>query len=378
MASGTVPKPVVAPRGSLVLRLPLPRFQAQPGLEYFLNLSLRTRDASPGLPKGHVVAAEQIALPVAAPAPLSAASSLPPLSVEDGPRFVRIAGAGFALRFDRLTGELDSFVHGGRELLASGIEPNFWRAPTDNDFGNQMPRRLAFWRQASLYRDLKSFEARETGTGRVTVSATYGLGGSVTQTLEYAVGGDGRVAVSGKLAVPSGSKLPELPRVGLKLAVPGAFDKVLWYGRGPFENYRDRKTAAFVGIHETTAREPFPYVSPQEYGNRTDTRWVAVRDAEGRGLLIVGDPVLEFSAHPHWPEDLTQESRGSMHPPDVRVRDFICLTLDHAQMGVGGDDSWGARIHPEYALPAKDYAFTFVLRPLGPGEDPAAAAKAAR
>jgi len=378
MASGTVPKPVVTPRGSIVLRLPLPRFQAQPGLEYFLNLSLRTRAASPGLPKGHVVAAEQIAFPVAAPASPAAASALPPLSVEDGPRFVRIAGEGFALRFDRLTGALVSFVHGGRELLASGIEPNFWRAPTDNDFGNQMPRRLAFWRQASLTRDLKSLEARKTGTGRVTVSVAYGLGSSVTQTLEYAVGGDGRVAVSAKLTMPSGSKLPELPRVGLKLAVPASFEKVLWYGRGPFENYRDRKTAAFIGIHETTAREPFPYVSPQEYGNRTDTRWVAVRDAEGRGLLVSGDPVLEFSAHPHWPEDLTQESRGSMHPPDVRVREFTCLTLDHAQMGVGGDDSWGARVHPEYTLPAKDYAFTFVLRPLGPGEDPAAAAKAAR
>ena len=378
VASGTAVKPAVAPRGSLVLRLPLPRFQAQPGLEYFLNISLRTRDASPGLPKGHVVAAEQIALPVAAPASPAAASGLPPLSVEDGPRFVHVAGEGFALRFDRLTGALDSFVHGGRELLASGIEPNYWRAPTDNDFGNQMPRRLGFWRQASLTRDLKSLEARETGAGRATVSAAYDLGGSVTQTLEYAVGGDGRVAVSGKLTVPPGSKLPELPRVGLKLAVPASFEKVLWYGRGPFENYRDRKTAAFVGLHETSAREPFPYVSPQEYGNRTDTRWVAVRDAEGRGLLVVGDPVLEFSAHPHWPEDLTQESRGSMHPPDVTVRDFVCLTLDHAQMGVGGDDSWGARVHPEYTLPAKDYAFTFVLRPLGPGEDPAVAAKASR
>ena len=83
---------------------------------------------------------------------------------------------------------------------------------------------------------------------------------------------------------------------------------------------------------------------------------MAVRDAEGRGLLVAGDPVLEFSAHPYWPEDLTQESRGSKHPPDVQTRDLVCLTLDHAQMGVGGDDSWGARVHPQYTLPAKDYA----------------------
>jgi beta-galactosidase len=125
-----------------------------------------------------------------------------------------------------------------------------------------------------------------------------------------------------------------------------------------------------------TAAEPVPYVSPQEYGNRSETRWVAVRDSEGLGLLISGDPVLEFSAHPNWPEDLTLPSRGSKHPPDVQRRDFVCLTLDHAQMGVGGDDSWGARVHPQYILPAKDYSFTLTFRPLKPGDDPAA--KAAR
>jgi beta-galactosidase len=164
----------------------------------------------------------------------------------------------------------------------------------------------------------------------------------------------------------------------LKLAVPAAFDSVQWFGRGPFENYWDRKTAAFVGLYETTADEPFPYVSPQEYGNRTDTRWLAVRDAEGYGLLISGDPVLEFSVHPHWPEDLTQESRGAIHPPDVERRLFNCLTLDSAQMGVGGDDSWGARIHPPYTLPAKDRGFTMTLQPLKPGEDAPAAARAVR
>jgi beta-galactosidase len=378
MTTGTIERPAVAARASKVLRIPLPKFQPQPGTEYFLNVSLRARAEGAGVPKGHVAAAEQLAFPAGGVAPALSERALSPLKVDDGPRFLRVTGDGFAVRFDRLTGALDSFVHSGHELVASGIEPNFWRAPTDNDFGNQMPRRLAFWRQASLYRDLRSLAARETEFGRVTVAVEYGFGGGVAQTLAYDIGGDGRIAVTGKLTVPAGSKLPELPRVGLKLAVPAAFDRVLWYGRGPFESYRDRKTAAFVGLHETTAGEPFPYVSPQEYGNRTDTRWVAVRDAEGRGFLVSGDPVLEFSAHPHWPEDLTQESRGSKHPPEVTVRDFVCLTLDHAQMGVGGDDSWGARIHPEYTLPAKNYVFRFVLQPLEPGDDPTAAAKGDR
>jgi beta-galactosidase len=374
-ASGTLQKPALAPHTNAIVRLPLPRFSPEPGQEHYLKVSLRSREALPGIPKGYAIAAEQFALPspvksVSAPEPTST-----PIAVEDGPRFVRLAGGDFSLRFDRLTGELDSFIVGGNELIASGIEPNYWRAPTDNDFGNQMPRRLAVWRQASLYRDLRTLDARETGPGRVTVSVIYDLaGGLASQALEYIVNGDGRVAVTGKLTLKAGAKLPELPRIGLKMAMPAAFDQVQWFGRGPFENYRDRKTAAFVGLYEMRAAEPIPYVSPQEYGNRTDTRWVAVRDSEGLGLLISGDPVLEFSVHPFWPTDLTLESRGSKHPPDVQNRDVVCLTLDHAQMGVGGDDSWGARIHPQYTLPAKDYRFTLTFRPLKPGDDPAAKA----
>ncbi len=383
VASGAVAGPAVAPGASRTFRLPLPPAAAAPGRERFLDLALRTRQASPGLPERHVVAAEQLALPAAeertgepGPGPAAAAA---PLAIDDGPRFLRVSGPDFALRFDRATGTLDSFVHGGRELLASGVEPSFWRAPTDNDFGNGMPRRLAVWRQASLHRDLRKLEARADGPGRATVTVEYGLaGGAAAQTLEYAIGGDGGLDLTARLTLRAGAKLPELPRVGLKMALPAAFDRLLWYGRGPFESYRDRKTAAFVGLHEASAGEPIPYVSPQEYGNRTETRWLAVRDAAGRGLLVLGDPYFEFSAHPYWPEDLTLESRGALHPPEVAKRDFVCLTLDHAQMGVGGDDSWGARVHPAYTLPAKDYAYTIRFRPLAPGQDAAAEARAAR
>ena len=379
MTSGLIERPAVAPGAAKVVRIPLPKLEALPGVEYFLNLSLRTREDRPGMPKGHVVAAEQLPFPAGGAAPALPERALPPLAVEDGPRFLRVAGSDLAVRFDKATGILDSLVSGGRELIASGIEPNFWRAPTDNDFGNGMPRRLSVWRQASLYRDLKSLTARETGPGRVSVAVEYVLaGGAATEVLEYAVAGDGEVAVSGRLSFRDGSKLPEIPRVGLKMAVPAACDRVQWFGRGPFESYGDRKTAAFVGLHKTAANEPFPYVSPQEYGNRTDTRWLAVRDAEGWGLLVSGSPVFEFSAHPYWPEDLTQESRGSTHPPDVEKRGFVCLTLDAVQMGVGGDDSWGARIHPQYTIPAEKRSFALTLRPLRPGDDAAAAARARR
>ena len=386
VASGTIEKPPVASHAATVFRIPFPRLGSEPGREYFLDLSLRARETSPGIPKGHIVATEQFLLPIGGqggpgrsepplPSLTTDRGPLPPLAIEDNPRDIRVVGRGFSLRFDKLTGQMDSFLYAGRELIASGPEPNFWRAPTDDDFGNQMPQRLGVWRQASLFRELKSLAARqsEPGSGHVAVTVEYILAdGSAAQTIEYAVNGDGRIALTGNLVLRAAAKLPELPRVGLKMALPEGFDRVQWYGRGPWENYRDRKTAAFVGLYETTAGEPIPYVSPQEYGNRTDTRWVAVRDSKGYGLLVAGDPVLEFSAHPYWPEDLTQESRGSKHPPDILKRGMTCLTLDAAQMGVGGDDSWGARVHPEYTLPAKGYRYTLSLRPLRPGDDPAA------
>jgi beta-galactosidase len=375
MSSGTVGCPAAAPGTSAAVRLPLPRIQAQAGVEYFLNISLKSREAWAGVPKGFIVAKEQFALAAEAAkpsAPVSPASPLP-LTLENGARFVRVAGRDFAVRFDRLTGDLDSFVVDGRELIAAGVEPNFWRAPTDNDFGNQMPRRLSVWRSASFYRDLKAIDSRDDGPGRATVTVVYALaGGQATETLEYAIGGDGRLVLTSRLKLKDQAKLPEMPRIGVKMAVPAAFDRIRWFGRGPFENYRDRQTAAFIGLYEMTADEPTPYVSPQEYGNRGDTRWLAVRDADGRGLLIAGDPLLEFSAHPFWPEDMTLESRGAKHPTDIERRDYVCLTLDHAQMGVGGDDSWGARIHPQYTIPARDVSYTLTFRPLRPGDLPVA------
>jgi len=119
-------------------------------------------------------------------------------------------------------------------------------------------------------------------------------------------------------------------------------------------------------------------VSPQEYGNRTDTRWLSVRAGDGVGLLFAGEPLFEFSALPYWPEDLTLDRRGSKHPPEIPKREFTCLTLDRSQMGVGGDDSWGARVHPQYTVPAKAATYSLRIRPLSPGDDPVVLAKRMR
>ncbi len=380
LKSGLIQKPAVGPRQSRTFALPLAGIRPAPGTEYFLNIAAVTREAAPGVPKGHVLAAEQFELPLRAEAKAVPAPAGAPLAVEDGARAIVVQGGEFAAAFDRLTGTLASFTFRGRELVESGPEPNFWRAPTDNDFGNGMPRRLAAWRQASRERELKSLTVTQEAPDKATVTAVFELGGvPAAHTVRYTVSGDGEILIANDFVLREGAKAPEMPRLGLRLAMPKGFDRVEWLGRGPQENYWDRKTAAFVGLYRTSvADEEVPYVAPQEYGNRSDTRWVAVRDKDGIGLLIAGQPLLGFSALPHWPEDLTLESRGAKHPVDIIRRDFTCLTLDQAQMGVGGDDSWGAMIHPEYTIPAKSRAYSFRLRPLAAGDDPATLAKLMR
>jgi beta-galactosidase len=149
------------------------------------------------------------------------------------------------------------------------------------------------------------------------------------------------------------------------MQIPKEYSEVKWFGRGPHENYCDRNTGAFVGIYEQSVEELyFAYASPQENGNRTDTRWIALTGGRGLGLKVTGLPFLSWSALYFTQEDLSQERRGNKHINDLQKRDFISLNLDYKQMGVGGDTSWGAWPHGQYRLPPKEYSYSFSLSPI--------------
>jgi beta-galactosidase len=159
----------------------------------------------------------------------------------------------------------------------------------------------------------------------------------------------------------------------MRLRLPKAYDRVDWYGRGPHENYCDRQKSAFVGLYRSRVGEQLtPYPSLQENGYKTDVRWVALRDRRGKGLAFAGMELLGFSALPFTIEDLTPERRGGKPTTDLVERDFVELNIDLKQMGVGGDDSWGARPHREYILLPQDYEFRFRILPLAEGDDPMA------
>ncbi len=376
-SSGTISSLTAVPGEAVTVPLGYALPQPEPGKEYFLNLALTRRAAHGLVPAGHVVATEQFALPVHAAAATVERATLPALRLERTGTRATVTGSHVTAVFDLRRGTLASLKYEGTELLQRGPSPNFWRPATDNDWGSGLPKRDRAWRYAGQEAAVTSTEVTQKAPGEVDVrvdkqlrdEAGLGLG---TFSTTYTVLGSGDILVDNRFDKAS-ADLPEVPRLGMELQLPGSFGSMTWLGRGPFENYWDRKTAAEVGRYTSSvADQYYPYVRPQENGNKTDVRWVALTDAtSGVGLLAVGSPVLEVEAHNQLPSDFETPGAGyadrdqtvNRHISDVPSRDLVWLELDLHQMGVGGDNSWGARTHDEYRLSETHYAYSFRLRP---------------
>jgi beta-galactosidase len=354
----------LAPQERMRVTLPLPRIQPEPGVEYDLDLSFRQTRPRSLVPAGHEVAFEQFRLPVARPTAPVDPRTLGRLTLRTSGDSVIVTGTRFSVRFDRATGRLVSYVYGGRELLGQGPAPNFWRAPVDNDFGAGLQRKLRVWLGAADSAALQDVNAAGPPDGKVTVTVRSHLPTvSADYTTVYTVLGSGDVIVDDHF-VPHGDSVPELFRFGMKLVVPAPFSTVEWYGRGPQESYWDRKTAALVGRYRGTVSEQyFPYVRPQETGNKTDVRWLALTDSSGAGLLFVGDSLLSMSALHYTIADLDPGlEKGQTHSGELVERPEVYVNVDERQMGVGGTDSWGTPALPQYSLPYAEYHYRFRMR----------------
>ena len=291
-------------------------------------------------------------------------------------------------------GALTSLRVAGKELLASPLQPNFWRVPVDNDISAKwdrlhqeayggMPRRQGMWRRAGQHREVVRVTAEQLSkqVARVQVEAILPVGqthyrtyqvypgvreqvpaGPVNYRCTYTLFGSGDIIVESAFH-PGEMLVADLPRFGMQVALPNEFDTLTWLGRGPQENYCDRHTGAPVGRYSlSVAKEVCPYVRPQEYGQRTDVRWMSLTNRQGIGLLAVGLPALEISAWPHTMSDLER----AWHSHELPPRDLVTLNLDYRQMGVGGDDGWGGTPHAPYTLPCQPYSYRFRLRAYAP------------
>jgi beta-galactosidase len=331
----------------------------QPGSEYFLTVKFHLRNDTLWAEAGQVVAWDQI--PIPAPAAKTAGPNTGKVDLsKEGKDWVASAN-GTTVRVDGQNGWLKSFSVAGHELLAAPLRPNFWRVSTDVDLGWKVPEKMGAWKNAVSKAELQSLDGVTTADGaRITAAFKLPVD-STNASVTYVLHGDGTLHVELQMELAKAS--PELSRIGVQFAMPAAYDGIRWFGRGPQENYWDRKTGAAIGLYQTHVVDWLtPYVRPQENANRTDVRWVEFSDADGIGLRAQAvKPLLGVSAWPYSAEDLGATTHNNLLPR----RNFVTVNLDGWQMGVGGDISWGLPVHNEYRILAKGkYRFSFDLHPL--------------
>jgi beta-galactosidase len=324
--SGTIPRLCTPPGQAEEITIPLQTPQLVPGAEYFLTVSFALAQETSWAPSGLVMAWDQFKMPYQVPAAAEPKEAdLPRLKLTESSEAFIIIGEDFSARIGKKSGALESLEYHGREMLSSPLVPNFWRPPTDNDRGNGEPKKMAVWREAGPKRSVQSVKAKQISPQRVELAAESSLpaGKSVFRNV-FTIFGNGELVVTAEFR--GSGELPDLPRFGMQMAIPGEFRKVSWFGRGPQENYQDRNTGAPVGLYSAMVDDLFfPYIEPQESGNRTEVRRVSFLNAQGQGILIQGLPLIDFSA---WPFAMSELERRK-HPNEIQKSDNITVNIDY-------------------------------------------------
>ena len=353
----------IPPQSSRTVQIPFKKPKLQPGTEYWLSIHFQLAEDTLWANRGHEIAFEQFQVPFKTPSgPAVETDDFPPLTVVENEDDILIHNEDLMLEFDKEAGCIELFAYKETPLIVNGPVPNFWRAPNDNDKGNGMPKRCGTWREAGKNRQLTECSVRKISDNQVQISSRFMIPTSNSSEVAvlYQIWGSGDILVS--MDFTPGSGLPEIPEIGMIMEVPPALKEITWYGRGPEENYWDRHTGSPVGVYRNTVDEFFiSYIEPQETGNRTGVRWVSLTDDKGIGLLAVGMPEMEFNALRYTPWELDSKA----HPFELIQSENINLRLNYHQMGLGGDNSWGARPHPEFTImPDQAYHHAFRLSPI--------------
>ena len=409
----------IEPQASKEFTVPVGNLKPQAGTEYFVNFNVTTVEKEPLIPIGHEIACDQFRLPIESPKKAFKTSG-PKLTVSTNGDNLSASSSKVNFMFNKKTGIVTSYKVDGTEYFSEGfgIQPNFWRAPTDNDYGNGMPKRLQVWKESS--KNFNVTDATVTMDGNnAEVNVNYLLPAGNLYIVNYTIYPSGAVNVAARFtstdmdaaqtevsestrtatftpgrdaARKEASKL-NVPRIGVRFRLPASMNQVEYFGRGPAENYLDRNAGSMVGLYKSTAEELyFPYVRPQENGHHTDTRWVSLSTGK-KGLLIQADNTIGFNALRNSIEDFDDEEatglsrqwsnftpeqvanhdeaaaknvlRRQHHINDITPRDFVEVCVDLKQQGVAGYDSWGSRPEPAYTLPAnREYNWGFTLIPL--------------
>ena len=332
-------------------------------MEIFVIFQFKSKEAQPLIDKGQVMARQQFALNSYQYPELTAEKAS--VEKEETESYVKLDAAGTTLTIGKWSGWIDYLDVDGKEMLEDrqSIVPEFWRAPTDNDYGAGLQHRLGVWKNPQM--KLKSVNV----DGNTVVSTFDMPDVKATLTMTYTLTAEGEVIVRQQLATDKEAKIMPMFRYGMQLQMPKEFDAIRYYGRGPVENYIDRNSSEFLGVYGGKVQdEYYPYVRPQESGNHTDVRWFRVMNAQGEGLEFYSNAPMEASALKFLTEDLddgpVKDKKIDRHSGDLIERPQTQVHIQKRQMGLGCVNSWGAWPRKEYMVDYKDYDFTFAIRPI--------------
>ncbi len=378
--SGELLKLDIPPQQSREVALPIRQPKLEPGADYFLRVSFHLAEDTLWAAKGHEVAWRQLEMPYKVPAaPLMALDQMPGLTCEERGDRIIIAGRDLKVIFSKTTGTIASLTYGGRAAIRdvpgklNGPVINVFRAPVNND-----KYCAAGWWTAELNdleRSVRSIQIDRSDPRAIKIETIVDARGKGECLFEHhttwTVLGNGCINVANRIESQGAPNV--LPRVGVRMTLPAALTNYTWFGRGPHENYADRKRSADVGLYRSTVAEQFvPYVDTQETGAKQDVRWAALTSDGGSGLLVVAASTMSVTALHYTSEELAR----ARHPVELPQRDDVVLCLDYAQNGLGGA-SCGPPPMAKYVLRPQPVTFTFSLRPYAPamGTLPEAARK---
>jgi len=346
------------------VEMPLPiAIPAEPG-EYAVTVSFRLKEDTAWAKAGHEIAfGQKVFTQCDQPFADRSFGVKKPIEVVYGRMNLGVKGEEFDALFSYHFGGLVSYRYGGKEMLKTIPKPNFWRAPIDNDCGNDMMNRYGQWKLASMYLthhdgpQVNPVVKMEDGCAVVTYQYQMPTQPASSCEMTYRVYGDGTIAVT--LSYDPVKELGDMPEFGVLFKIDADYDHLEWYGNGPEETYLDRKRGAKLGIYRNLVSDNMSrYMVPQECGNKTEVRYAKVTDLQGRGLLFVGDR-MHFSALPYTPHEM----ENAQHPYELPPVHYTVIRAASEQMGVGGDNSWGARTHEEYLVDvSKRKEFTFYFK----------------
>ena len=372
MKSGVINDLNIAPQKKGVVGMGLLNIP-EDGAEYFVNVYYSLKNSEPLLPAGTVVAKQQLKVkdataPICSCNPATKAkkpSTVLPTVKDNDVNYLIVEGLNYKMMFNKHNGYLCEYVVNGLNILTEDgeLKPNFWRAPTDNDFGAGLQRKYRAWHNPEMKLTGLSNEQTE---GKTVVKAEYDMPAvSAKLALTYTINNDGAIKVTQKMTASKDAQVSNMFRFGMVLPMQKSFENLQYYGRGPVETYIDRKDSEFIGIYNSTVTdELYSYIRPQETGNHVDLRWWKVTNMGGHGIKIVAEKPFSASALHYTIESLDEGvEKHNMHTPEVEPSDLTNVCIDLVQMGLGCVTSWGALPRDEYMVKYQDYEFTFTIIP---------------